>query len=197
MISWLAKNGNLNISDDVATLLYVTLLTDTGCFSNSNTNSEALKWGAELIDLGADHLKVYKEVFMKRPYKAIKVFGISLADLNLIQNGKIAWTQVSSESMKKYGATAEDTDDIVDYVMRTAGVEIGIFFREDGSETKVSLRSASEFDVSKIAVSLGGGGHKRASGINIKSPFSEVKELVLNKVIEEYQKDAPPGHLYR
>ena len=90
--------------------------------------------------------------------------------------------------MKKYGATAEDTDDIIDYFMRTEGVEVGVFFREDSSETKVSLRSNSDFDVSKIAVVNGGGGHKRAAGINMKSKFPETKDLVLNKVIEEYKK---------
>ena len=188
VVYWLAKGLNIPITPAVATLLYTTLLTDTGCFSNSNTNSQALQWGAELINLGAEHLKVYREVFMKKPYRAVKVFATSLADLNLIHDGKIAWTYLSSESLKKYGATAEDTDDIIDFVMRTEGVEVGIFFREDESETKVSLRSKSEFDVSKIAVANGGGGHKRAAGINIKSPFLEVKDLILNQVVEEYKK---------
>ncbi len=187
LVFWLAKNANINISADVATLLYVTLLTDTGCFSNSNTNSEALSWGAELIKLGADHLKVYKEIFMKKPYKAIKVFAEALTNLSLIEDGGIAWTYISSESLKKHGATAEDTEDIIDYIMKTEGVKIGVFFREDGSETKVSLRSR-EFDVSEIAVSFGGGGHKRAAGINIKKSFNEVEKLVLEKVVEEYKK---------
>ena len=188
VVYWIAKGLDIAITPEVATLLYATLLTDTGCFSNSNTNAQSLQWGAELIDLGADHLKVYREVFMKKPYKAVKVFGTSLVDLNLIENGKIAWTFLSNESLKKYGATAEDTDDIIDYVMRTEGVELGVFFREDGLETKVSLRANTDFDVSKIAGAFGGGGHKRASGINMKRPFNEVKKLVLEKVIEEYKK---------
>ena len=188
VVYWIAKGLNMPITPEVATLLYTTLLTDTGCFSNSNTNAQALQWGAELIDLGAEHLKVYREVFLKKPYKAVKVFGISLENLKLIEDGKIAWTSISSEALEKYSATAEDTDDIIDFVMRTEGVEVGIFFREDGSETKVSLRSNSDFDVSKIAVALGGGGHKRASGINIKKPFNEVRDLVLKEVVNEYKK---------
>ena len=188
VVYWIAKGLNIPITPEVATLLYTTLLTDTGCFSNSNTNSQAFQWGAELIDLGAEHLKVYREVFKKKPYKAVKVFGESLGNITLVENGKIAWTYISSESLKKHGATAEDTDDIIDYVMRIEGVEVGIFFREDDNETKVSLRSNSDFDVSKIAVANGGGGHKRAAGINIKSPFAEVKDLLLNKVTEEYKK---------
>ena len=188
MVFWLAKNADINISKEIATLLYVTLLTDTGCFSNSNTNARALQWGADLINLGADHLNVYKEVFLKKPYKAVRTFGSALANINLIQDGKIAWTYTSNELLKKYGATSEDTEDIIDYVMRTEGVEVGVFFREDNSETKVSLRSNSDLDVSKIAVANGGGGHKRAAGINIKSQFADVKDLILSQVIEEYKK---------
>ena len=188
MIFWLAKNANINISGEVATLLYTTLLTDTGCFSNSNTNSEALSWGGELIRLGAEHLNVYRKVFLEKPFKAIKIFGESLGNLNLIENGEIAWTYVSKDILESLSATGEDTEDIADHMMRTKGVKVGVFFREDKNEIKVSLRSNSEFDVSKIAIANGGGGHKRASGINIKSPFVEVKDLILNKVIEEYRK---------
>ena len=187
MISWLAKNANVNISNEIATLLYTTLLTDTGCFSNSNTNSDALSWGAELIKLGADHLNVYKKVFLEKPFKSIKVFGLSLGNMNLIENGEVAWTYVSKDVLQSLLATGEDTEDIIDHLMRTKGVKIGVFFRDDGNETKVSLRSNSDFDVSKIAVTYGGGGHKRAAGINIKSPFLEVKDLILTKVIEEYK----------
>lgn len=188
MIFWLAKNADINISKEVATLLYITLLTDTGCFSNSNTNSEALFWGAELIKLGADHLNVYRKIFLEKPFKSIKAFGISLGNLNLIENGEIAWTYVSKDVLKSLSATGEDTEDIADHMMRTKGVKVGVFFREDENETKISLRSNSDFDVSKIAMKNGGGGHKRAAGINIKSKFSNVKDLVLNQVVEEYKK---------
>ena len=184
----LAKGLNIKISKEVASLLYTTLLTDTGCYSLSNTNSKALSWGAELIDLGADHEKIYKEAFLERPFRAIKTFGSAINDINIIENGEIAWTFVSGETMKKFSATGEDTEDIVDYMMRTKGVKVGVFLREDQNETKVSLRSKTSFDVSKIAMELGGGGHKRAAGINIKRPLNEVRDLVINKVIEEFRK---------
>ena len=188
VVYWLAKGLNVSVGSEIATLLYTTLLTDTGCFSNSNTNSEALSWGAELIKLGADHLNVYRKVFLEKPYKTIKVFGSGLENLNLIGDGEIAWTYVSKDVLKSLSASGEDTEDIADYMMRIKGVKVGVFFREDGNETKVSLRSILDFDVSKIAIEYGGGGHKRAAGINIKSKFADVKDLILNKVIEEYKK---------
>lgn len=188
LVYWLANTMGLKITKEIATLLYTTLLTDTGCFANSNTNSDALKWGAELIQLGADHENVYKKAFLEKPYKTIKIFSIGLNNLVLCENPEIAWTYVSSKDMKTFLATGEDTEDIVDYVMRTKGVKIGVFFREDDGETKVSLRSGTDFDVSKIAMEFGGGGHKRAAGINIKKPFEDVKNIILNKVKDEFKK---------
>ncbi|MBI2995168.1 MAG: DHH family phosphoesterase [Candidatus Melainabacteria bacterium] len=184
LVYWLAKSLNVKITKEIATLLYTTLLTDTGCFSNSNTSSNALNWGAELIELGAEHTGVYKKAFLEKPYKSIKIFGNALSNLNLTEDGKIAWTYVSNDLLKSFSATSEDTEDIVDYMIRTKGVLVSVFFREDVGETKVSLRSNTDVDVSKIAISMGGGGHKKAAGVNIKSPFLKVKDLVLKKVID-------------
>lgn len=188
LVYWLADTLKVKVTKEVATLLYTTLLTDTGCFSNSNTNADALVWGAELIKLGANHEIVYKKAFLERPFKSIKIFGAALNNLSLAENNKLAWTFVDQSIMKKLSATSEDTEDIADHIMRIKDIEVGVFFREDNDETKVSLRSNTNLDVSKIAVSMGGGGHKRAAGINIKSPLSKVKDLVLEKVSIELMK---------
>lgn len=187
LVYWLATNKELNVkvTKEIATLLYTTLLTDTGCFSNSSTNAEALKWGAELISLSADHESVYRKAFLERPYKSVKVFGAALNNLTLVENGQVVWTCVNKEVMKDLSATSEDTEDVADYMMRTKGVKVGVFFREEEKETKISLRSNIDLDVSKIAISMGGGGHKRAAGINIKQSLNEVKDIVLKKVVDE------------
>ena len=189
LIYWLAKALKTTITKDVATLLYTTLLTDTGCFSNSNTNADALSWGAELISLGAEHESIYRKVFLEKPFKSMKIFGVGLNNINLLKGESLIWTFVDKDTMDKVLATSEDTEDIADHMMRTKGVKVGVFFREDNGEVKVSLRSNIDgLDVSKIAMSMGGGGHKRAAGINIKSPFSKVKDMVLEKVISELDK---------
>ena len=187
LVYWLAKNLNIKVTKEVAMLLYTTLLTDTGCFANSNTNSDALSWGAELIKLGAEHETIYRKTFLERPLKSIQVFAKALGNLTLVENNEIGWTYITKEEMKKHLATGEDTEDIADYIMRVRGVKVGVFFREEENETKVSLRSLIDFDVSNIAASMGGGGHKRAAGINVKSALVETKDKVLKKVIEEYR----------
>lgn len=188
LVYYLAKGLEQKITPEIATLLYATLLTDTGCFANSNTNADALIWGAELIKSGAQHEDIYRKAFLERPFKALKLAGAALNNLTLIEDGQIAWTYISSELMKSLMATGEDTEDIPDYIMKLQNIKVGVFFREDANEIKVSLRSLTNFDVSEIAVFFGGGGHRRASGANIKGTLQEVKDLVLKKVQEEFNK---------
>lgn len=180
-----AKQLKIKITKEVATLLYTTLLTDTGCFSNSKTNETALSWGAELIKFGAEHESIYRKAFLERPFKAIKIFGSALKDCILIKKGQVMWTCVNKDSMKKLNATSEDTEDIVDYMARTKDVRICVFFREDKNGTKVSLRANDDTDVSKIASLFGGGGHKKAAGINMSYPLEKAKDMILKKIQEE------------
>lgn len=185
IVYFLAQALKVHISREMATLFYTTLLTDTGCFSNSNTSADAMKWASELILMGADHEDVYKKIFLEKPFKSVKMFGTALGNLNLLEGGKVAWTYVNKELFDILDASSEDAEDIADYIMRVKGVLVGVFFREDNSEIKVSLRSnSSSIDVCKIALTLGGGGHKKAAGANIKSNLITVKDLVLAKVIE-------------
>ena len=182
----LAKGLSVNITPDLATLFYVTLLTDTGCFSNSNTTAESLSWGADLISLGANHLEVYKKAFLEKSFKTLKVFSHGLNNLTILENGNIAVAYVDGKTMKSLSATPEDTEDIADYMKRLKDVKVCVFLREDNEkETKVSLRSNNDFDVSKVAISMGGGGHKRAAGVNMKLPLDKAKEIILEKVVNE------------
>jgi phosphoesterase RecJ-like protein len=57
---------------------------------------------------------------------------------------------------------------------------ISVVFKEtiDG-RIEISLRSKPGFDVSAVALSLGGGGHQQASGATIDGPMESAKKRVL------------------
>ena len=70
--------------------------------------------------------------------------------------------------LDKHGFSVEDVD-------------IAIIFVEQPNESvKVSWRAQKGFDVSQIAYSFGGGGHKPAAGAEIKGDLDFVKTEVLN-----------------
>ena len=64
----------------------------------------------------------------------------------------------------------------------------GILLKEKKeNEVKVSLRSKSYIDVSKIAQSFGGGGHIRAAGCTIYSSIEDAKKQIVDAVVKVVQ----------
>ncbi len=200
----------LEIDSKLASLFYITLLTDTGGFRHSNTNAEVFKWAAELCSLGADPSRLFNLLFNQMPFKTIKTIGAALAEMELISLDinelinsqklnlekeivpdnilKIAFTTTSKETVLSLSALEEDTDEIVDHLMRIKGVNMCIYLREDMKKEfnfKGSLRSSCDIDCSKVASQLNGGGHARAAGFNCSAKsFHQLKSIVLEKISE-------------
>ena len=61
----------LSINEDLATLLFITLLTDTGGFRHSNTNAEVFTWADELTNQGAEPSKLFNLLFTKKYFIAL------------------------------------------------------------------------------------------------------------------------------
>ena len=100
--------------------------------------------------------------------------------MRLAAGGRIAWMAMSQELMAAYSVPLEETENFVNHTISISGVEIGLFFKEiNPEETKVSWRSKSAVDVSRLAAHFGGGGHARAAGCTIKAPVTQAVEQVL------------------
>jgi phosphoesterase RecJ-like protein len=208
-----AQREPLSINKDLATLLFITLLTDTGGFRHSNTNAEVFTWAAELTNQGAEPSKLFNLLFNQMPFRTIKVIGAALDAAEIIELDinaaigvreqcreilpknklRIAYTTTTKETLSKLSAKEEDTDEIVDHLMRIKDINMCIYLREDTkneSNFKGSLRSLCEIDCSKIANQLNGGGHARAAGFNCSAKsFHQLKSIVLEKIVE-YIKDS-------
>jgi phosphoesterase RecJ-like protein len=178
----------VDIDQELASLMYITLLTDTAGFRHANTNELALTWGAELIKLGAAPSELYNKLFNQIPAKAIQIGGAALAALKIheLKRGAktivVAYTETSRADLNQYGADDEDTDEIVDHVMRIRGLDACLYLREGrrAGTYKGSLRSANpDIDCAKLAGLINGGGHARAAGFNIEAKsFSELQAKV-------------------
>ena len=103
-----------------------------------------------------------------------------LETLTFLKDGKIAYIEIPPEL---YDHNVE-TDTFISYPRYVEGVEIALLFKQvEANLTRVSFRS-KEIDVAKIALSFGGGGHKKAAGCSIYAPLKEAEKVVLD-VIEE------------
>lgn len=163
-----------------ATALYTGLATDTGFFRFNSTKPEAHRVAAELLDLGADPVRCYAEVYERNSPEYTRLLGHALASLRMHAGGAIASVRLPRELIEACGAAGVDTSEITTPILATDGVRIALLFREfpDG-RVKVSLRSKGAFDVHALASEFGGGGHRNASGIVMNAPLDDTVVTIL------------------
>ncbi len=195
MVYELIHRLGVPIDREIAICLYTAIFTDTGSFRYSNTTPKSMRISADLLEAGADPWMVTENIYESFAYRRIKLLGNVLAGVERSEDGRIAWVVVTEELFSRFGATAEDTDNFINFVRSTKGVEVAILFRQTAaSQYKISLRSKGRVDLSGLAQSLGGGGHKNAAGSTVDGTLDEVKKRVIeavNKAVEAQLGSAP------
>lgn len=174
------------IDATIATALYTGLVTDTGNFQYSNTESSSFLMASDLIYRGANKMDVVTNIYQSNTLKYYKILGEALNNLEVIDE-KIAVMTVSKDMMERNNIDYSDIDSITPYSRDIEGVELGIFIKEkEIGEIKVSLRSKTSFDCTVLAKKFNGGGHMRASGCTIlNSNVVDARKML----IEEAKKD--------
>lgn len=163
-----------DVSKDMAICLYTAIATDCGFFRYANTTSTTHKQVADLLDLGVEP-SVVSEYLETRPLSSIMTLTKVLATLETHANGKIAAITVTPEVIEDN----DSTEGLINYPRNIEGVEIAIMFRPTENGTRISFRSRGA-DVSRLALSFGGGGHMRAAGCTVTGEFLAAKAQVLN-----------------
>ncbi|MGE5581550.1 MAG: DHH family phosphoesterase [Bacillota bacterium] len=188
VIYQLIKEGSLPLNRSIATYLYVAIATDTGFFRYTNTTANTLELAALLakkyqIELG----KIAEQVHEQKSFNSIRLLGEVLNTLQVGLGGKVAWAILDQQRLNKFPVENEETESYVNYARSIEGVEVGILFKElQPNEIKLSWRSTSAVDVSKLAAHFGGGGHARAAGCNLNGPLERVVNEVLDYVAGYY-----------
>ncbi len=175
-----AKANNIEIDKDSAICLYTALVTDTGSFQYESVNDKVFEMAAEMVRCGVKPDFVSRMLFQRDRLSRLRLLAKAYDTIELCCDGRVAFVEVTREMMEITGAIKEDTDTIVNSVRAIEPVEIAVMLREDEEGIKLSLRSKTCADVSKIAVKYGGGGHIRAAGATLKGEFdfSKVKKML-------------------
>jgi phosphoesterase RecJ-like protein len=188
MIFNLYKELGLSISEEVATILYVAILTDTGSFRYDSTTSKTHQIAGELVRLGVKSDKIAEKVYGTKTLGDIELLSKALSTVKTADNGRIAYMHVTKKMLNETDTTPDRTDGFINFAKDVGGSEISIFFREDIEDAKkihVGFRSKGSADVNMLANKFGGGGHPKASGCLITGNLEKVIKKVL-KVAEEF-----------
>jgi phosphoesterase RecJ-like protein len=171
------------ITPEIATALLTAIAMDTGWFRHPSTRPGTLRTAAELVEAGAQIDAIYRLLFEQSTVNRLQMMGGALAGLRTDLGGRIAYTAVTREDFERTGAIPPDTEDVVDYTVGIAGVEVGLLFIEQRrGGIKLSVRSRNGFDCARLAGRFGGGGHRAAAGALLPDPLSESLPRVLEAV---------------
>ncbi len=182
----LVVGAGCTLTPEMATCLYVTLLTDTGGFCYGGIEASTFALAGELVAAGADPVAIARDVYFTVPLAKMELLGCALTKLR--SDGGLAWLSISDEDMQRTCASEEDCEGLVNYALSIEGVEAAVFLRElPEGRFRLSLRSKgprARVNVAAIAERLGGGGHENAAGCTLEGPLGEAEQVILNAVRE-------------
>ncbi|MBG7610107.1 MAG: bifunctional oligoribonuclease/PAP phosphatase NrnA [Anaerolineae bacterium] len=169
---------NLSISTSAAEALLTGIITDTLGFRTTNMRPQAMRVAADLMSLGIDLPTLYNKALLSRSFHALRYWGSGLNNLQL--ENRLVWTALTIDDRIAVNYPGRDDADLINVLSTIDDADIAIIFVEQkNGSVKVSWRARPGFDVSKVALQFGGGGHKPASGAEIEGDLDEVQQKVL------------------
>ena len=175
------------ITKEMASALYVGLITDTGKFMYENTGADTHRVAAALIDAGVDIDDTYRRLYEHVPIEKLRLVARALDGIQMHCDGRLVVSSITAADYAATGAGEEMTEGVIDHLRSIDGTKVAAVVRDLGNRgraaRKVSLRSSEgDVDVSAIARKNGGGGHKRAAGFSTDLELDELVEFLCGEV---------------
>ncbi|HYN94862.1 MAG TPA: bifunctional oligoribonuclease/PAP phosphatase NrnA [Pilimelia sp.] len=163
----------------IAECLYVALATDTGSFRFDMTTPAVHELAARLIATGIRPGEISRRIFDTRPFGAVRLYGEVLGRATLepaaAGGAGLVWTYATLADLARHGQQPYVLEPLIDSVRCTAEADVSCVVKEVAeAEWAVSMRSKGAVDVSRVAVALGGGGHRLAAGFTGRGGVQDV-----------------------
>lgn len=172
----------IQITKDIAACLYVGIYGDTGGFKYSYTTPRTMEIVATLCKIYPDFSKLIDMLDNSHPKEKIFFDRMALNAVEVHCDGVLALSAISYDQLQKEHISREDTDNnvVASTLLTVKDWKVGaVLIEKEPDEIGISLRSKGDIDVSKVAVILGGGGHKNAAGARLVMPLEEAKAKVI------------------
>ncbi len=181
----LFKEIKINFNHDIALNIFMGMYSDTGGFKYGNVNSNTFKIASELLSYAPDFTKTIFTLDNSNRKQRLIFEGLALSSIKEFCNGKLAIASVSYVEITKNDIKKDDiiSGSISNQLKSVIGYDIGVvLLEEEKGVVKMSIRTrdSDKYDLSKLAVALGGGGHQAAAGARLKTDINDA----LNKVVE-------------
>jgi phosphoesterase RecJ-like protein len=178
------------ITTDCASCLMAGIIGDTGSFRYPTTSAHTFEIAAELMKRGARPDSLTQRLFASISLAALRLQSEALLSMTLQFNGRFAEIVVTKDMLERTGAEILDADSLAERGRDIEGVAVSALFKQDNDIWRVSLRSRGGIDVSAIAQSFGGGGHRPAAAFRWRRDLETLKIELRAKVSEALARNA-------
>ncbi|WP_336128467.1 DHH family phosphoesterase [Mesoflavibacter sp. CH_XMU1422-2] len=182
--------GDLDhLDSNMATAIYLGIMTDTGSFRFNSTTSRTHRVIADLIDKGAENTFIHNQVYDTNSYNRLQLLGCALSNLKVLPEYRAAYITLTLSELQKFDYKKGDTEGFVNYALSLNNIVLAAIFIEDAQQNivKISLRSKGDFSVNLMSRShFEGGGHTNAAGGKSDLPIKETVEKFIS-ILPQYK----------
>lgn len=165
------------ISTDVATHIYLAVLTDTGSFHFSHITPRTFEVAKRCVEAGADPQWIARTHYDSNSLARIRVFGAVLNAMVIAGDGRVALLTITRKGLTDLGATSDDLEGLINFPLTVKEIEAVALVKEVGdNDWRISMRSKGTVDIGAIAKQFGGGGHKNAAGCSTKGDLASISK---------------------
>ena len=177
------KAARCKMTRDIAVLLYLGILTDTGSFGFDSTTAHTHEVISELLKFDLPVSDLYRRVYETLPREDLKPFLSLMNTLTLHHDDEVACLTITRGQAGKFADDFDLKDKIFGFLRAVKGLEVIIILTEqEKNKTRLNFRSRGKVDVARLASQFNGGGHRNASGGFLDMPLTRARICVLHKI---------------
>jgi phosphoesterase RecJ-like protein len=180
MVFDLIRELGVPLSFEIATHIYLAILTDTGSFHHSNITPRTFDICRQTVEAGVNPAAMARRVFDSNSFGKLKLIGALLDSMELLDDGRLAVLYMDDAMLDACNCTHNDTEGLINLPLTAREIQAVVFFKvTPRGEVRVSMRSKYDVDVRYVANQFGGGGHKNAAGFTVTGPLDTVRPKIL------------------
>ena len=185
MVFDLIRELGVPLTLEIATHVYLAILTDTGSFHHSNITPRTFDICRQTVEAGVNPAAMARRVFDSNSFGKLKLIGALLDSMELLDDGRLALLYMDDAMLEACNCTNNDTEGLINLPLTAREIQAVVFFKVGPTgEVRVSMRSKYDVDVRQVAGAFGGGGHKNAAGFTVTGSLEEVRPRIVELIVQ-------------
>jgi bifunctional oligoribonuclease and PAP phosphatase NrnA len=185
MVFDLIRELGVPLNLEIATHVYLAILTDTGSFHHSNITPRTFDICRQTVEAGVNPAAMARRVFDSNSFGKLKLIGALLDSMQLLDDGRLALLYMDDAMLEACNCTNNDTEGLINLPLTAREIQAVVFFKvAPNGEVRVSMRSKYDVDVRQVAGVFGGGGHKNAAGFTVTGSLDEVRPRIVELIVQ-------------